>query len=776
MLNNYSNTVEYLSVKEVAELTGAKLRTLRDRCVKNKYISRVASQAHGGKKYEILVSSLEVELQEKIYKVLNSSTYMRGNTIIAEDRLLTKAPLSLDSKHNTYTQIGGSSETICNTNNISPLSLKKISIGESLQNLQGDKTENISLFLDRSNYDIVPLSFDNNDNFQNKQYLYSIGSNSHEIVNKPFENKIAPISLVNKVSPNNINTNSAVVESNSQLSAPVAIPEKAKQIALAKVDVISLWDGYCHGQKNKAKASKEFVKSFNNNLIDVRLHTIIGDISVASLYRWNKTYKESNKDYYSLVPDYNYGSDAEILTQLSDEEQKAILQIMLHPNKFDIGAAYSIIKYNFAQRGLEVKSKSSYVRFINKYKTNNYDIWTLMREGEKALKDKVAHYNQRDWSKIGVGDMFVADGNVLDCQCINPFTGKPCRATLVTYMDAFSWYVAGYEIMLTENTQCISSALRNAIIHFGRVPKMVQLDNGRAFKGNFFTGLKNSGIKGIYEKLGIEVRFATAYNGRTKTVERFFKIFTSSFTKMLNSYIGNNIVNQPAYLRRNEKFHKEMHNDRVPTIEELKIFLDKWFEYRNTQECPNVKGKTVGEVFNSAKGDGVDINMLDDLMMATEIRQVQRNGVSLFGNWYYSPELYGQHKKVQVKYSFSDISYVRIYSLKGEFICEAHTDLKLNPHADIFGDAKDMYSVRKALQLQKKQLESTKRKALKIAPKSLDLLGVAEYRQIECRGINKEVNKGVKSEAEEINPITYLNSYSEIEQEEKKVCSPLDNY
>jgi putative transposase len=245
---------------------------------------------------------------------------------------------------------------------------------------------------------------------------------------------------------------------------------------------------------------------------------------------------------------------------------------------------------------------------------------------------------------------------------------------------------------------------------------------------------------------------------------------------MLNSYIGNNIVNQPAYLRRNEKFHKEMHNDRVPTIEELKIFLDKWFEYRNTQECPNVKGKTVGEVFNSAKGDGVDINMLDDLMMATEIRQVQRNGVSLFGNWYYSPELYGQHKKVQVKYSFSDISYVRIYSLKGEFICEAHTDLKLNPHADIFGDAKDMYSVRKALQLQKKQLESTKRKALKIAPKSLDLLGVAEYRQIECRGINKEVNKGVKSEAEEINPITYLNSYSEIEQEEKKVCSPLDNY
>ena len=680
MLNNYSNTIEYLSVKEVADFTGAKLRTLRDRCVKNKYICRVASQAHGGKQYEILVSSLEVELQEKIYnKVLGK--FMGGKS--QNDLVLKNAPLSLDlfslnDNRGAATDIDSSYEA----DFITPCFVEKPFISSS-------------------------------DFFQVCNEEDAVGSNTNTIGSSTLRK--APLSLVNKVSPNNINTTDVP----AVISQPVtpAIPEKAKQIALAKVDVISLWDGYCHGQKNKAKASKEFVKSFNNNLIDVRLHTIIGDISVASLYRWNKTYKESNKDYYSLVPDYNYGSDTEILTQLSDEEQKAILQIMLHPNKFDIGAAYSIIKYNFAQRGLEVKSKSSYVRFINKYKTNNYDIWTLMREGEKALKDKVAHYNQRDWSKIGVGDMFVADGNVLDCQCINPFTGKPCRATLVTYMDAFSWYVAGYEIMLTENTQCISSALRNAIIHFGRVPKMVQLDNGRAFKGNFFTGLKNSGIKGIYEKLGIEVRFATAYNGRTKTVERFFKIFTSSFTKMLNSYIGNNIVNQPAYLRRNEKFHKEMHNDRVPTIEELKIFLDKWFEYRNTQECPNVKGKTVGEVFNSAKGDGVDINMLDDLMMATEIRQVQRNGVSLFGNWYYSPELYGQHKKVQVKYSFSDISYVRIYSLKGEFICEAHTDLKLNPHADIFGDAKDMYSVRKALQLQKKQLESTKRKALKIAPK-----------------------------------------------------------
>lgn len=83
----------------------------------------------------------------------------------------------------------------------------------------------------------------------------------------------------------------------------------------------------------------------------------------------------------------------------------------------------------------------------------------------KAYHDKVEPYIERDISKIEVGDIIIADGHVLNFQVINPFTGKPTRATLVGFLDWKSTALVGYEIMMTENTQCIASALRNSILN-----------------------------------------------------------------------------------------------------------------------------------------------------------------------------------------------------------------------------------------------------------------------------------------------------------------------
>ena len=104
---------------------------------------------------------------------------------------------------------------------------------------------------------------------------------------------------------------------------------------------------------------------------------------------------------------------------------------------------------------------------------NNYAEWVLRREGMKAYHDKVEPYIERDISKIEVGDIIIADGHVLNFQVINPFTGKPTRATLVGFLDWKSTALVGYEIMMTESTQCIAtSTLRNAFMmkkRFGQV-------------------------------------------------------------------------------------------------------------------------------------------------------------------------------------------------------------------------------------------------------------------------------------------------------------------
>ena len=68
-------------------------------------------------------------------------------------------------------------------------------------------------------------------------------------------------------------------------------------------------------------------------------------------------------------------------------------------------------------------------RYAKWFKDNNYDKWILARDGEKALSDKVEPYIKRDASLLEVGDVLVADGHKLAFQVINPFTGKPCRAT-----------------------------------------------------------------------------------------------------------------------------------------------------------------------------------------------------------------------------------------------------------------------------------------------------------------------------------------------------------
>ena len=145
----------------------------------------------------------------------------------------------------------------------------------------------------------------------------------------------------------------------------------------------------------------------------------------------------------------------------------------------------------------------------------------------------------------------IADGHDLNFQVINPFTGKPCRATLLGFLDWKSGGLVGYDIMLEECTQNIASALRNAILNLDHIPEYVYQDNGRAFRGKYFKGTENFselGFTGVYKQLGIEPVYATPYNARAKVIERFFLEFQESFEKLIPSYIGTSIESKPAHL------------------------------------------------------------------------------------------------------------------------------------------------------------------------------------------------------------------------------------
>ncbi len=121
---------------------------------------------------------------------------------------------------------------------------------------------------------------------------------------------------------------------------------------------------------------------------------------------------------------------------MTDYEKQIFLKLFLHSNKFSIGKAISLTQYVLKTQGAEyIPAPPTFRRFANWYKANYFDKWTLLREGEKALKEEVVPHIKRDISKIEVGEVLVADGKRLNFQVINPFTGKPCRATLIGFLD-----------------------------------------------------------------------------------------------------------------------------------------------------------------------------------------------------------------------------------------------------------------------------------------------------------------------------------------------------
>ena len=485
-------------------------------------------------------------------------------------------------------------------------------------------------------------------------------------------------------------------------------PEKSKKIALARLDLLNQWKEFRRKSDNKLQADYDFVNLHNTS--NSHLFEILGKISRGTLHRWKNTLN-GTEDYSKLIPQYKYAKVDEYRTCLTDEEIRIFMGLLLHPNRLCIGKAIALTKYKLKEQGQSyIPADITFRKYANWFKKNNYDKWVLARDGEKALSDKVEPYIKRDASLLEVGDILVADGHVLNFNVINPFTGKPTRATLVGFLDWKSTALVGYEIMLEENTQCIASALRNAIINLDMIPKIVYQDNGRAFRAKYYTddkGFTELGFNGLYSKLGIETVFARPYNARAKVIERFFKEFQEGFEKLLPSYVGSSIDNKPAYLMRNEKLHKQLHNDFVPTLEETIKMIDMWLNFKNSQPCPNEPNKTIAEVLESRKQQNVDINLLDDLMLATEVKTIQRNGIRFLNCDYFDERLYGLKSKVLIKYNLFDLTSIKVYTTKGEYLCTAERLTETHPMAKLLGSVTDFEDYKQKIVKQRKLHKKT---------------------------------------------------------------------
>ena len=125
-------------------------------------------------------------------------------------------------------------------------------------------------------------------------------------------------------------------------------PEKSKQIALARLDVVHKWLEFRKKSQNKLQTDFDFVKLHNTSYS--HLYQVLGRISRGSLHRWYAMLN-GTEDYTKLLPQYKYSTVREYRTVLNDEEIKIFMALLLHPNRLSIGKAVALTKYKLREQG-----------------------------------------------------------------------------------------------------------------------------------------------------------------------------------------------------------------------------------------------------------------------------------------------------------------------------------------------------------------------------------------------------------------------------------------
>lgn len=81
-------------------------------------------------------------------------------------------------------------------------------------------------------------------------------------------------------------------------------PDKAKVIALARLDLLNLWKNERKNQSNKTKFDNDFLSAYNAQVLYPEIYAKLGKVSIGTLQRWKRILDNSN-NYELLIPNYH---------------------------------------------------------------------------------------------------------------------------------------------------------------------------------------------------------------------------------------------------------------------------------------------------------------------------------------------------------------------------------------------------------------------------------------------------------------------------------------
>ncbi|NCC91720.1 MAG: transposase [Opitutae bacterium] len=483
-----------------------------------------------------------------------------------------------------------------------------------------------------------------------------------------------------------------------------------------KADLVRLYLGWLRNHGKSEYQREQFMAAYHGGTWPDILK-VVGFTSWKSLERWKKRMEQTRT---ALINVDKRGLAHRGKTLLTGEHTPILLGQILDPNAPKLSEMTRNIQARCEALGLHVPSSATIKRFQDRYFRECYDEWVWFREGKKAFTDKASISILRDWSLVQVGDVVIADGHTLNFETVHPQTGKPKRMTLLLFFDGASSMPLGWEIMPSENIACISAAFRRTVIFLGKVPLLVYIDNGKAFRAKYFKGcpdLNQAGIFGLYEGMGCTVTHAWAYHGQSKPIERFFETM-HDMEVAVPSYVGTCIDDKPARMNRGEVKHRALYEKtggRPLTLEETHRAVADWFaRYAGRpSRAAHLDGRTPMEVFRAGKGPGLtdeELRRMDALMMTAEVKAITKDGIRVNKRLFWHQALQSRRHSVVVRYDQILSPYsVLVYDTDGRFICEAldraHHKIAygVHPAVKLLGTEEQKQELADALELKKRQ-------------------------------------------------------------------------
>ncbi len=502
---------------------------------------------------------------------------------------------------------------------------------------------------------------------------------------------------------------------------PAGLSERAKQVGLARYQLVQAWRDAVSGTSRgeREQATEAFLAAYHCGGLLPRVLGILGRVTRPTLYRWDKKLREAEDDFVAVTDSRDGclrgGSRRRTERRLSETAQRALLRCWLQPNRPSVTTAIRAARVLLEHEGVrEPASDRTFRRWLRDYVLSNQHVVVLAREGEKAYKDKIGAFVNRDPGALSVGDCLVADGHDLNFFIRHPHTGRPARMKLIVFYDWASRYPAGWQIMPTESSVAIHAALRRAVITLGKVPRAVYLDNGKAFKAKVFTetDVDLQECVGLYGRLGIAVVTAMPYEARAKIVERFFSTLSDQFEAVLPSYCGASIERKPAWQLRNERLHRAWHEAKfqgwMPDIREAAHMLERYVDWYVSQPHRGLGGKTPKEVFDAGKGPGVDEMALGWEFLWRETKRPRRCRIRMWGIDYEGDCLHGlDGQQVVVFYDAADLSRMWVCGMEGRLLGEISPVQAVHPLARLFGGEVAVDQVKAALERQRRLRKRT---------------------------------------------------------------------